>query len=298
VNTPPAGGTVLVVGSVNLDIQISSTRRPAPGETVMGDHLSELPGGKGGNQAVAAAEAGAATSIVCAVGHDTAGQWLLADLETHHVDTSRAQFVDAPTGRAIITVTPDGENTILVIPGANGKLTASHLQSDPIQPDVVLIQLEVEMDCVRQAAAFARDAGATLILNASPLPLVPDSDLLALPDIVVVNVGEARHLLGDADDRLTEPELAAALHHAGAPTAVVTAGPRGAFWHSRAEQHGHSATPAVDAIDTTGAGDAFLGTLATQLARGHDVATAIAAATRAGAEAVTWPGARRPTRVN
>ncbi|WP_412543867.1 PfkB family carbohydrate kinase [Longispora sp. K20-0274] len=272
--------TVLVVGSVNVDIVVRATRRPGPGETLPADGIDWLPGGKGANQATAAARAGARALLVAAVGTDAYGDAMLRGLAGQGVDVTGCRRIEGPTGYAVITVTPDGENSILVPPGANRSLTGV----DTVPADVVLAQLEIPLAAVLRAAAVARDNHARLVLNASPAaPLPPD--LLAAADPLLVNAPEAATLLGRPDG------TAADLVAAGARSAVLTRGAAGADW-ADGDGSGHVPAGEVSPVDTTGAGDAFAGTLAAALAGGAALPAAVERAVRAGTEATAWRGAQ------
>jgi ribokinase len=284
----------VVVGSANVDLVVDVPRHPGGGETILGGDLRRNPGGKGANQAVGAARAGGAdTTFVGALGHDDAADLLLASLDRGGVRTDLVERVDAPTGTALITVSPDGENAIVVAPGANSHVTVGAAQAERIAAaDVVLAQLEIPLDVVRAAAA-ARRPGALLVLNAAPSRDLPD-DLWDTIDVLVVNEHEAEDLVGPTA-RETDPSGLASLLLLRVPAVVVTLGGRGSLVYERLPG-GKLGTdvPAVpvDAVDTTGAGDTFCGVLAAALARGADLPDAARLAAAAGALAVTRPGAQ------
>jgi ribokinase len=265
---------VCVVGSANLDLVASTPRRPAAGETVLGTAFAEHPGGKGLNQAVAAARAGASVAFVGAVGRDAAGETLRAVLTAEHIDTGSLALSDQPSGRALIIIDAEGENSIVVVPGANERAAADALPT----ARVVLVQLEIPLAVVTAALDRARAAGATTVLNAAPAAALP-RDLLAAVDVVVANEAEAQ-ALGGVD----------ALLAAGVTTAIVTRGAEGAAV-VRAGARWHQPAFPVRAVDTTAAGDAFCGVLAAGLASGRDLAAAVRAAAAAGALAAAAPGA-------
>lgn len=280
-----------VVGSANLDVVVSAARRPDAGETVLGASFVEAAGGKGLNQAVAAAGVGP-TAFVGTVGTDAAGGALRAALDAHGVDVTHLRAVPTATGRAFVTLTPDAENAIVVLPLANALLAAgaATFALDALAPRVVLTELETPLDVVAAVAAWCRSHGARFVLNPSPVAAL-DPAVLGLADPLVVNRGEAAALLaaraGTSD--------AAALARALAPTArsvVVTDGPRGAVV-ADGDGWARVPTPAVRAVDTTGAGDAFAGTLAARLAAGDALADAAESAARAAARVV---GIARPLR--
>lgn len=274
---------VVVVGSANLDLVATTARLPHPGETVLGSDFSQHPGGKGLNQAVAAARCGATTSLIAAVGDDDAGALLRSVAEREGIDTSRLATVgDRPTGRAVITVDERAENSIVVIPGANGRSRFESLPADVTASTVVLAQLEVPLATVTDAFAAARTAGCCTVLNPAP---VPDgglpAELLALCDVIVPNEHEA-DVLGGVDGLLTSG-VRAVIVTQGAAGVTVSEQPGGAAWTVDAFD--------VSPIDTTGAGDSFCGALATRLAAGADLRDAVRYAAAAGALATTVAGA-------
>lgn len=280
--------TVVVVGSANVDLVVPVPRHPNPGETILGGTLTRTAGGKGANQAVGAARAGGATtSFIGALGRDESSELLLASLREAGVDTGAVQRRDAPTGTAIITVTPDGENAIVVAPGANADLTLedSAARHRLARADVVLGQLEIPLD-VLTAAARLRRPGARFILNTAPARSLPE-EVWDGVDVVVANEHEATELTGSDD--LTEALTGLRRR---APTVVLTLGARGCVVAEAGQQPVIVATPTVRAVDTTGAGDTFCGVLAATLATGVDVVAAARLAVAAGALAVTRPGAQ------
>ena len=266
---------VCVVGSANLDVVATTGRHPRPGETVLGDEYHEFPGGKGLNQAVAAARSGATVAFVGAVGDDAAGARLLQVLAVDEVDASSVTEVAEPTGRAVIVVNDQGANSIVVVPGANA--TVSVGDSLP-ESAVVLCQLEIPMDTVDRAFAIARRRGSTTVLNPAPATPIPDS-VLRRCDVITPNEHEVE-LLGGVRSLLD----------AGCGTVIVTLGGRGVDVHT-VEGVVHHDAIAVDVVDTTGAGDAFSGSLASRLATGATFADAVVWAIVAGGLATTRPGA-------
>ncbi|MCR8573015.1 ribokinase [Streptomyces sp. Isolate_219] len=291
---------VLVVGSANADLTVRVDRRPGAGETVLGTDLVESAGGKGANQAAAAARIGGRTALLARVGGDAYGELLLGAQRAAGTDVTPV-IVDgtARTGTAMIIVDPDGDNSIVVSPGANAALTPQDVAAakDTIAASaVVSLQLEIPMESVRAAASAAEQAGTRVVLNPSPAPtadLAPE--LLSVADPLVVNEHEARQLSGLSDG--TPAEWAQALRDRGARSVVVTLGGDGALV---LDADGAENVPGVrvKAVDTTGAGDAFTGALATRLARGDALPEAARFAVRVGAAAVTKPGAQPsyPTR--
>jgi ribokinase len=274
-------GRVVVLGSLNLDLVVAVPRHPAPGETVLGGPLRRAFGGKGANQAVAAAAAGAVTALVGRVGDDDAGRAYLARLRGLGVDAGRVTAdPGAATGHAIVVVDAGGENSIVVSPGANagvGDADAAAAAGELGPGDVLALQLEVAVDVVAAAARAAAARGARVVLNLAPYADVP-ADVLALADPVVVNEHEHGLLRGSAaHDRRRGP-----------PSLLVTSGAAGSRWGDLRV----AAVPVTDVVDTTGAGDAYCGTLAARLALGDEPATAMAAASAAAAESVTRVGAQ------
>ena len=271
---------VVVLGSSNLDLVASVERLPSPGETVLGTNYAEHAGGKGLNQAVACRRAGADTAFITSLGTDPAGETL------HRLMTSEgiAAYVtdyEGPTGRALISVDEQGENSIVVIPGANAELSISVVDAhrDVIsRAGVLLCQLEVPLDAVEAALAIAKVGGARTILNPAPSTRLNRS-VLQLCDVIMPNQHEVA-LLGGATSLL----------EAGVSIVVITLGARGI---KIVTSEGELQIPpfAVRAIDTTGAGDAACGALATALAHGSDITSAARRASAAGALAATKKGA-------
>lgn len=270
---------VTVIGSVNLDLVASGAKLPAPGETVVGATLARHPGGKGANQALAAARLGAKVRLIARVGADPFAGEALALLRAEGVDLSGvAVDPDVPTGAALIAVSPQGENQIVVASGANLAFRPEHLPG-PVEGALIL-QLEIPLDTL--GAALAQAAGFVAI-NLAPAAPVPDN-LFARADLIVVNELEAA-FYGDQ------------LHKAQGLVAL-TLGARGAALYRGAEKLAEAAPPKVAVVDTTGAGDAFVAALTLALAEGQAPAEALAFACAAGALAATRPGAQSslPTR--
>lgn len=264
---------VCVVGSVNLDTVFNVATLPAPGETVLAAARGTHPGGKGANQAVAAARAGARVQFVGAVGDDDAGLRLRRHLQGNGVGTDGLTTMPGPSGSAVITVDPSGENTIVVAPGANGAWALDSGQRDPIADcDVLLMQLEIPIPVATAAARLAHASGATVILNVSPpaTDLSELAGLIELIDVAVVNESEAARFDHEVPHR------------------VVTLGARGARYHGAGGTLSVPA-PVVQALDSTGAGDVFAGVLATGWAGG--VEHALRRACVAGALATLVAGA-------
>lgn len=289
-------GGVVVVGSINLDYVLAVEQRPGPGETVAGATLTTHSGGKGANQAVAAARLGAPVTLLGMVGDDAAGRSLLASLARDGVDTGLVAVTGtAATGAAFITVTPDGENSIVVASGANHAVTAEQVAraADAVDAaDVLLLQLEVPMEAVARAAAAAAASPARVVLNLAPPAELPRG-LLEQVDVLVTNEHEAAVLL-DAPapvSRTTAAEAARALVRRGPRAAVITLGGEGAVLATDGADH-TAAAPEVPVVDTTGAGDAFVGALGARLVAGDTLQAAVSYAVTVGACAVRRPGAQ------
>ena len=281
---------VTVLGSLNVDQVVSVPALPAPGQTVLATALDRRPGGKGANQAVAAARAGARVRMAAAVGADDGGALLVQALTADGVDTRMVREVtDSPTGLAIVTVQADGENTITVVPGANATVGPADVLAaceDLGEGDTLMMQLEVPFATVVEAARRAGSMGARVVLNAAP-PQPADAALDHV-DVLVVNEHECLALArssGSARDAALE---LATRHHL---LVVVTLGAAGAAWTSGGPPAVHAA-PAVEAVDTTGAGDTFTGYLTAALHEGADVDDAVRLAVRAASTAVTRRGAQ------
>ncbi|MET7651655.1 MULTISPECIES: ribokinase [unclassified Streptomyces] len=284
---------LLVVGSANADLVIGVERRPAAGETVLGSDLAVHPGGKGANQAVAAARLGARTALLARVGDDAYGGLLLDSQRAAGVDTAGVLVGGAPTGVALITVDPSGDNSIVVSPGANGHLTPADVRAATgllHASRVVSAQLEIPLETVVEVVGNLA-AGSRFVLNPSPPRPLP-AEVLAACDPLIVNEHEAKVILGEAAGVGDEPEEWARLLLAKGPkSVVVTLGGEGALV---ASAEGVSRVPSVKvtAVDTTGAGDSFTAALAWRLGTGSSLAEAAAYAARVGAVAVTRPGAQ------
>jgi ribokinase len=266
---------VCVVGSANLDLVVETERHPRPGETVLAGTYAEHPGGKGLNQAVSAARSGARVVFIGALGDDDAGRQLAAVLSAESIDATNAVTVAAPTGRAVIVVDSSGENSIVVVPGANDEVT---LPSPMPSAAVMLAQLEVPLSVVTAAFRHAHEHGVTTVLNPAPAAHLSE-ELLRWCDVIVPNQHEAE-LLGGADALLT----------AGCRAVIVTRGGDGVDVHAD-HTVTHVDTPFVEVVDTTGAGDAFCGALAARLAGRHGLLESVRWAAVAGAIATTRRGA-------
>ncbi|MFB8171403.1 PfkB family carbohydrate kinase [Kitasatospora purpeofusca] len=301
---PSTPGRVVAIGSVNIDRILRCPVLPAPGETVLAAGSAQGFGGKGANQAVAAAAMGAPTCLVARVGADTEGRAALADLRAAGVATDAVRTdPDAPTGLAVVLVDPAGENSIVVVPGANARLTGAEVarvlaELALTSADTVLTSGEVPEECIR-ATASALPAGPRWIHNAAPAGVLPDWSGPGLRrPLLVANAVEAAQLTGRSadstgttdDSRADTATTAAALAALG-DGAVVTLGAAGALVAAGGAVHRVPA-PEVAVVDTTGAGDVFCGALAARLAQGASLPEAAATAVAAGAFAVTALGAR------
>ncbi len=289
--------TVFVVGSLNIDQNIRVSALPRAGETVRGSDATYSPGGKGGNQAVAAARAGAAVKFTGAVGDDAHGRRILEVLAEAGIDAGHVRVSGtAATGTAVIAVDDQGENQIIVSPGANAGLTAADVEAGlaAVQPgDVLVLQLEIPTALVRQAARTAKNRGAFVILNAAPAPRQIEA-LLDDVDLLVVNEQEIQvlaGLTGLAGIQGNHRDLVMSLPPVLGPAIVCTAGAEGSFTVVDGSPV-HVPATKVDARDTTGAGDTFVGYLAASLAGSdREMPAAMLHATHASAVAVTRPGA-------
>ncbi len=283
---------VVVFGSINLDLVARVPKLPAPGETVAGTSFVSTPGGKGANQALAARQAGADVALFGAVGHDAFASAALVNLLAAGVDLAGVVRVDAPTGIGLINVDDRGENAITVVAGANGHARAAQVPPARLGVTTTLVvQLEVPPVEVAALARHAHAAGSTVILNAAPaLPL--SADLLRAVTVLVVSEQEAATCAaawGVAE--LPQPFITAVSERFGCRV-VVTLGAQGA---TTLTEHGfvNPLPPPVAVVDTTGAGDAFIGGMAAALDEGDDIVTAVERAVAAGAQACTYEGAQR-----
>lgn len=294
--------SIIVVGSLNMDLIVRTPRIPAPGETILGHTFSTAPGGKGANQAVAAAKLGAPVKLIGRVGADDFGKQLRSQLNAVGVD---AQFVfedaQAATGVALISVDDQGQNSIIVAPGANGRVTRQDVDSarEAIRAArVVIAQLEIPLDSVTYALRVAHDAGALTILNPAPARQL-SSELLQNIDVIIPNETEAAQLTGlPVHDFDSAAQAAHALQQMGARSVIITLGDKGALWLNENADAQQVMPFQVQVVDTTAAGDAFVGALGVALAREQDWETSLRTASAAGALAATKLGAQPslPTR--
>lgn len=278
---------ITVVGSLNMDLVVAVDRAPNLGETLAGREFRTIPGGKGSNQAIAAARAGARCAMIGAVGQDSFGDQLLATLQADGVDRSHVRRVPGASGTAHILVDRAGQNSIVIVPGANGSMTELTEADRGLigRSQFLLLQLELPLPVVVEAARVARQAGVTVILTPAPAQPLP-RDLLATVDWLIPNEHEAALLAGVAD-----PDAAAAILHEQVPNLVITLGAAGALLRQRGEAPLLIPAPRVTAVDTTAAGDTFTGTLAVALSEGQAPAAAVRWANGAAAISVTRFGA-------
>jgi ribokinase len=274
---------VVVVGSANMDLVAVAPALPRPGETVLGTEFLTVPGGKGANQAIAAARAGGSSAFLGAIGSDSFGVTLRARIAASGVDTSHIRVVYGASGVAVIMVNAEGENSIVVTPGANAALTAlTDAELAAVRnADVMVAQLEIPVETVTQAATAAHAAGTRVVLNAAPARPVPPA-LLEAVDLLVVNQGEARAITAGDDF----PALLADVRRV-----VVTLGADGAWYGDRDGADRHVPAIRVPTVDSTAAGDAFTGALAVAWGEGRELVEAVRWACAAGAACVRRVGA-------
>lgn len=284
---------ILVIGSMNADLVVRVPRFPQPGETISGEDLQIIPGGKGANQAVAAARQGASVAMVGRVGNDNFGAGLIANLKHNHVDTSHIQLdTRSATGTAIIVVNADGQNSIVLSPGGNGKVSPADV-SNVSFPDykLLLLQLEIPLETVLFAAREAKANGLRVLLNPAPACPLPE-DLISLPDFILPNETELSLLThSPVNDYASAENAARILLERGAQGVIVTLGANGALIVLDGQ-----ITPVntyqVEAVDTTAAGDAFIGGFATGLLQGKALEEAVRYGCACGTLATTKSGAQ------
>ncbi len=286
---------VVVVGSANTDMVVKSERFPAPGETILGGEFFMFPGGKGANQAVAAARMGAETSFICALGDDLFGRKALEGYAEEGLDTTAVMIVpDVASGIALITVNAAGENEIVVASGANAHLDPSWLKTQAAllkTSDLVLAQLEIPMPAIAFLAAFCKDRKVPMILNPAPACVLPD-ELLAGLYALTPNQSETEFLTGIAvRDSKTAQQASDVLRDKGVLNVVITMGSAGAYYSGTEGSFLVNARQ-VSAVDTTAAGDVFNGVLASWLARGMDWRSSLEQAASSAAISVTRMGAQ------
>ncbi|QRG66408.1 ribokinase [Brevibacillus choshinensis] len=289
-NKPPQ---VVVIGSLNMDIVVEADRPPLMGETVHGNQVHFIPGGKGANQAVASARLGAKTTMIGAVGSDAFGAGLLQALGQEGIDVGAVKTIEGShTGVASIVLS-QGDNQIIVVAGANGQVTVADIDQseDKIaQADVVLLQLEIPLQTVIYAAAKAKQLGKTVVLNPAPARELPD-ELLQNVDVLIPNESEL-YLLAKVGAEVELEKAMDMLLQKGVATVVTTLGSKGAAYLTAAGESGLVNSHPVQVVDTTGAGDSFNAGFSYALAGGAPVEAAVSFATKVAALAVTKLGAQ------
>jgi ribokinase len=289
---------ILVIGSLNADLVVRAQRFPLPGETISGEGLQILPGGKGANQAVAAARLGASVSMLGRVGRDNFGSYLLENLESNNVDTRLVQRDDASTGTATIILDSNGQNSIVLSAGANGKVSDADVRTASF-PDfnLLLLQLEIPIETVLSAARRAKGSGLRVLLNPAPARTLSD-ELISLPDFLLPNEIELSLLTNQTVNDIPSAEKASKiLLGRGAQTIILTLGANGALIVTK-ELTRHIPPFKVNVVDTTAAGDAFIGGFASALLQNKSLEEAVRYGCACGALATTRFGAQPslPTR--
>jgi len=289
-----------VVGSINIDLVTKVTRFPRPGETIIGGDLKTIAGGKGANQAVAAARLGAEVTLVGRVGDDVFASQLKKNLVAKGIDVTHVSTSsDTASGVALILVNEAGQNSIVVASGANAKVTPRDVENAAkviSTADMLLLQLEIPLESVYRAAQIAHEQGVTVVLNPAPAQPLP-ADLLSLIDFLIPNESEASALVSALSGMpATGPEemeaSAAKLRTFGVETVILSAGERGAFLADRRGNRRFPAFSLEQVVDTTAAGDAFVAGLATAIAEGKPLSEAVLWGNAAGMLAVTQAGAQ------
>lgn len=282
---------IVVIGSANMDTVYSVRHIPAPGETIIAKSVMQNPGGKGANQAVAAGKLGGHTAFISAVGADAAGDALRSSLQSANVETNGLKISQEPTGSAFICVADSGENSIVVYPGANACVNVDDIHACEqliASAKVCVMQLEIPYDTVWQAVRLCHKHGVQVLLNPSPVTAIPD-DVLAATDVLVPNEHEAQALIGCEP---TEDALKGYCEAKGIKRIIMTMGSTG-VWNVTANSSEFYPCNKVKAVDTTGAGDCFLGALAAHIANGRSIDEAIRFAMAASAITVTRAGAQQ-----
>ena len=283
---------ILVVGSLNADLVIRTPRFPQPGETISGEDLQVIPGGKGANQAVAASRLGANVSMLGRVGKDNFGDFLLDNLKSNNVDAQLVQRDDSSTGTATIIVDADGQNSIVLSAGANGKVSSLDVDHASFSSfSLLLLQLEIPTPTVLSAAKRAKEYGLTVILNPAPAKNIPD-ELISLTDFIIPNETELSLLTDQTvNDTASAEKAAKLLIERGPKTVIVTLGSNGALVVTK-ELTQHIPAFNVDVVDTTAAGDAFIGGFATALLANKSLENAVRYGCATGALATIKFGAQ------
>jgi ribokinase len=282
---------ILVIGSLNADLVVKSPRFPQPGETISGEDLQIIPGGKGANQAVAAARQGTSVTMIGRVGNDSFGPFLVDSLKSDQVDITHISKDESATGTAIIVVDSNGQNSIVLSAGANGKVSPKNVDAFQADAKILLLQLEIPLDTVTYSAKWGKQKGLTVILNPAPARELPD-ELIENIDYITPNETELSLLTGlEVKDASSAQEAAKALLKRGAKNVIVTLGSKGALLIT-----GSNITQIdsykVDVTDTTAAGDSFIGGFASALIRNTELEEAVKYGNACGALAVTKFGAQ------
>jgi len=283
---------ILVVGSLNADLVVRTPRFPQPGETISGEDLQVIPGGKGANQAVAAARLGAQVSMLGRVGKDNFGDFLLNNLKSNNVDSQLVQRDDASTGTAIIVVDSNGQNSIVLSAGANGKVSSVDVKNASFSDHkLILLQLEIPTPTVTSAAQRAHENGLRVILNPAPAKQLSD-ELISLANFIIPNETELSLLTGmDVKDIPSAEQAAQILLSRGTKNVIVTLGGKGALIVT-GTQVTRVNTFKVNVVDTTAAGDAFIGGFATALLQEKSLEESVKYGCACGALAATKFGAQ------
>ncbi|HCR70691.1 MAG TPA: ribokinase [Anaerolineae bacterium] len=281
---------ILVIGSLNADLVVKSPRFPKPGETISGEDLQIIPGGKGANQAVAAARQGVSVAMVGRVGNDSFASFLVDNLKANQVDTKHVSETESATGTAIIVVDSSGQNSIVLSPGANGKVTAKDVDSAP-DAKILLLQFEIPIETVLHAAKVYKSKGTKVILNPAPAKEISE-ELLSHVDILIPNESELSLLSKQQVTDIKSAEVAAKglLKH-GIETIIVTLGENGALIVD-SKQVTHVNTYKVNVVDTTAAGDSFIGGFSSALLKNKSLEESVRYGCACGALATTKFGAQ------
>lgn len=291
---------ITVIGSLNMDVVVEAPRQPKMGETISGDHVHFIPGGKGANQAVAAARLGAHTAMIGSLGRDAFGDSLEKAMKLEGIQVNTIKRVEnAPTGIASILLA-EGDNQIIVVAGANAHTSMADvdLHADTVKAaDIVLLQLEIPIETVVYTAKLAKEAGKMVILNPAPAQKLPD-ELFGYIDVMTPNESELYLLTGMEQDQATDqattlPVAMKALHAKGVKHVVTTLGSTGSAYLINGETFGTIASHKVQVVDTTGAGDSYNAGLAYALASGQSIPEAVEFASVVSALAVTKLGAQQ-----
>lgn len=287
---------ISVIGSINMDLVVRCQQLPQPGETIRAERWEQIPGGKGANQAVAAARAGADVAMIGRIGDDAFGIQLRNHLQEDRINCEFVQPTSGvPSGVAIVAVEDSGQNSIVVVPGSNGCVSSDDVQGARAvieASDIVLLQLEIPNEAVIAAIEVARAANVKVVLDPAPAPTAWPDEFFNV-DLMCPNETEAQALVGfelaTIDDAFRAAE---AMRSRGSRNVAITLGDKGIAWASECGQTGHAAALSVEALDSTAAGDAFAGAMAVRWAETNDLPQAIQFGNAAGAIAVSRRGAQ------